>query len=581
MISKIKIGNGIGGCLDYLMNPKKQFSVICSNGLSQDKKEAKKEFRAWASVNQKLKKNVLHIPLAFSPNDRQALEADPDLRERIVNRYIELMSAKGHSLDKTQYIAIEHQDTKHPHLHLVFNRVDENGKAIRDGYIALNSKKVSQQITKEFGLTPADEKTKKIDRNLQHGKDLLRSEIFSILSDAQIKHKYVSLETIKDELSKKNIQLQLIVDDNGKIFGSYYVKSDGKKELKIKTSAIDKAFTLKNLVIQHQLHILRKSLQDEYSRRRKLKTVINDLDYSFTKYARDESKMMDDLAQIMSLGLLNKSKPKTKLKNNFASAEELQTRREKTRSILASIFADALKSTHSLEDLSLHLGKQSIKLTNLNREQKILIASGNMFFLSTDLIPSCSWEFVHLRYENITENRKEKLTETLHSLKGQVQDLEGLEASLLPLGIRIVKTPVTTEEGGQVIRLSFNISGQEVRRNELSKELNTWLSTLSPNPAAASALLPEQLDAQEVIKGALQLGLTKAVNQADLRRILLENHAIETIFKYDSSDTLVGVRFNLNEFSFKGSEIGLSAKAIKKALPEKGSDDSQKPGIKI
>lgn len=581
MISKISIGSGIGGCLDYLMNPDKQYSVIQSQGLSHEKKEAKKEFRTWASINPKLGKNVLHIPLAFSPADKNKLESDPDLRKKIIDRYIDLMSDKGYALNKTQYIAIEHQDTAHPHLHLVFNRVSENGKAIKDNYIALNSKKVCQQITTEFDLTIAQEKTKKINQQFQHGREKLKSEIFSILSEAKTQHKYVSLNIVKDELAKKQIELRLIVNDDGKIFGSYYVKSVDNREIKIKTSAIDKEFTLKNIVIQHQLHILRKSLQDEYSRRRKLKTVINDLDYSFTKYARDESKMMDDLAQIMSLGLLNNSKPKRKLKNNFASAEELQTRREKTKSVVASIFADALKSTHSIEELSVQLGKQNIKFTNLRREQKILIASGDMYFLSTDLIPACSWEFIHLRYENITQTGKEKLAETLYSLKGQVQDLASLDASLLPHDIQLMKTPVTTEEGSQVIRLSFNINGLEIRRNELSKEINTWLSEISKNKGSAPALLPEQMDAQEAIKNAVQLALSKAINQTDLRRILQENHGIEAIFKYDSADTLVGVRFNLDEFSFKGSDIGLSAKAIKKILPDKGADDSQKPGIKL
>jgi hypothetical protein len=291
--------------------------------------------------------------------------------------------------------------------------------------------------------------------------------------------------------------------------------------------------------------------------------------------------MMDDLAQIMSLGLLNQSKPKTKLKNNFASAEELQLRREKTKTVVASMFADALKSSHSFEEFSNQLAKQKIKLTNLNREQKILVASGDMYFLSTELINSCTWEFVHLRFENLNQNSKEKLTETLLSLRDKVKDLNDLEASLLPLDIQLLRTPVASEEGEPVIRLSFRINGQEIRRNELSKEVNVWLSALAQGQQTASALSPEQVDAQEDIKSALQLALSRAASQTDLRRILLENHGIETIFKYDSTDTLVGVRFNLNEFSFKGSEIGLSAKAIKKALPDKGTDDNQKPGIKI
>ena len=32
----------------------------------------------------------------------------------------------------TQYIIVRHQDREHPHVHIVFNRIDNNGKSISD-----------------------------------------------------------------------------------------------------------------------------------------------------------------------------------------------------------------------------------------------------------------------------------------------------------------------------------------------------------------------------------------------------------------------------------------------------------------
>jgi len=32
----------------------------------------------------------------------------------------------------TQYIIVRHQDREHPHVHIVFNRIDNNGKTISD-----------------------------------------------------------------------------------------------------------------------------------------------------------------------------------------------------------------------------------------------------------------------------------------------------------------------------------------------------------------------------------------------------------------------------------------------------------------
>ena len=32
----------------------------------------------------------------------------------------------------TQYIIVRHQDREHPHVHIVFNRIDNSGKTISD-----------------------------------------------------------------------------------------------------------------------------------------------------------------------------------------------------------------------------------------------------------------------------------------------------------------------------------------------------------------------------------------------------------------------------------------------------------------
>lgn len=581
MISKISIGSGIGGCLDYLMNPEKQFSVVTSNGISTEKKEAKKEFRKWASANETLKKNVLHIPLSFSPEDKSKIESDIEFRQNVINRYIELMSMKGYALNKTQFIAIEHNDTKHPHIHLVFNRVTEDGKTIRDNYIALNSKKICQQITREFNLTPAVSKTKNINTSLQQGKEKMKSDVYNIIAELKQEDKYFSLEQLKNRLSKSNITLELIIDENGKIFGSYYVKRSGDKQIKLKTSAIDKEFTLRKLVLQHELSIIRSQLQQEYNRRHKLKTVIRDIDYELTKYAHDESRMMDDLATIMSLGLFKKSPPVKKLKDNFASADELKTRREKAKSVLASMLASAIKSTHTFDDLVAFFSQQNIRVTNLNREAKTLISSGNNFFLSDEILPGFSYDYIHLQYETKDQKRKTRLIEALTEIKaGNSSDLEAI-IPLLPQHIELIRTETTGEDGKPGTRLSFMVDGKEIRRNELPKELNGWLTELFNRSGNSTVSSPDD-DRLATIRTAIVTALGQAQTQADFKKILFENAGIETNFKYDSTDTLVGVRFNLDDVSIKGSDLGLSAKAIKKQLPEKGSND-QKPntGLKI
>ncbi len=575
MISKISIGSGIGGCLDYLLREEKGPVVLVAQGISDTKKKAKADFRAWASVNPKLAKNVLHIPLSFSPQDKQKLIDDPGLKERIIERYIEVMSEKGYSLNKTQYIAIEHNDTKHPHIHLVFNRINEDGKTIKDNFIAINSKRVCQQLTKEFGLTAAVEKTKSINRELQHGKEKMKSDIFYALSELKSQKKYVSLTDIEEKLSKQNIELQLIIDDNGIVYGSYYTQMIGNKSIKIKTSSVDKDLTLKRLIESHRLHLIRQALQDEYEKRREIATVINDLDHSFVKFARDESRMQDDLATIMSLGLFKQSKPKINMRSNFASAIELKNKREAVRSVLTTSLLYAFEKAESFEDLQKNLSKQNIKTVALRREKKLLISSGDMHFISTELHPELSYDFLHIKFESKKTDALSYLIDQLQKLKDQVKDLKQL-GNLLPKEIQIKVEKITTDQGTTKDQISFLVHGQSIKRNQLNKGINTWLNELHFSQAGNA---PNQ-DKLTELKLEVSQAISQAISQEGLKEIL-KAKGIESIFKYDSRDNLVGVRFNQGDLSVKGSEIGLTAKSIQKKLPAKTDDQSTNKGLKL
>lgn len=575
MISKISIGSGIGGCLDYLLQENKQPVVLVAQGMSDTKKKAKADFRAWASVNTKLTKNVLHIPLSFSPNDKQKLVADPQLKEKIISRYVELMSKQGYALNKTQYIAIEHHDTKHPHIHLVFNRIDDAGKTIKDGFIAINSKKVCKQITKEFNLTVAESKTRSINKELQHGKEKMKTEIYQTLFDLKLKNKYVSLNDIEKKLAEKNIELQLIIDDSGIVYGSYYTQKVGEKTIKIKTSSIDKELTLKRLVESHRLHLIRESLQEEYRQRKEITNVIHDLDHSFVKYARDESKMQDDLATIMSLGLFKQDKPKINSKSNFATAIELKNKRKAVRSVIASSLLQAFDKADNFEDLLSRLNKQSIKTIALRREKKILISSGDMHFLSTDLHPDLTYDYMHLKFQNNKQDALSYLNNQFDQLKDQVNSLDEL-TRLLPKDIVLNIQKIPTEEGGFKDQMVFEVLGEKVKRNQLNKSVNTWLNDLNFGQNKRSEITDSENELKAIILDAMKL----VVSQEGLKEFL-KSKGIESIFKYDTQDNLVGVRFNYDGQSFKGSDLGLSAKSITKKLPAKTDDQSNNPGLKL
>ncbi len=52
----------------------------------------------------------------------------------------------------TQYIVCRHTDREHQHLHIVANRVDNDGNTISDRNDAIRNVAVCKALTREYGL---------------------------------------------------------------------------------------------------------------------------------------------------------------------------------------------------------------------------------------------------------------------------------------------------------------------------------------------------------------------------------------------------------------------------------------------
>ena len=87
-------------------------------------------FYLQASMRPKVKSPVKHVSLAFSLQDISRFpdnEEGDALMVEIAKKWMEQMGIRN-----TQYIIARHHDTKHPHCHLVFNRINNEGNLISD-----------------------------------------------------------------------------------------------------------------------------------------------------------------------------------------------------------------------------------------------------------------------------------------------------------------------------------------------------------------------------------------------------------------------------------------------------------------
>ena len=176
MIAKIVQGGGFGGAVDYVME-KRDARLLEGEGVILDDKESIiQNFITQSKMRPNISKPVAHISLNFSAQDKSRLTD-----KFMVDVAQDYMAKMGY--ENTQYIVVRHFDTQHPHLHLIINRINNNGKRISDKNEKLRSTKLCLELTKKYELYLAEGKEKVNEHRLREP-DKTKYEIYNILKDA-------------------------------------------------------------------------------------------------------------------------------------------------------------------------------------------------------------------------------------------------------------------------------------------------------------------------------------------------------------------------------------------------------------
>ena len=175
MIGKIVKGRSFKGCVSYVMDAK-DAKILASEGvLETDKESIINSFYMQSLLNPKLSKCVGHIPLAFSPEDSQRMT--DQFMERIAKEYMQQMG-----ITNTQYLIVRHNNTAHPHCHIIFNRVDNDGKTISDKNDRYRNERVCKQIKDKYNLTYGKGKENVNVQNLK-GAEKTKHEIYHAIKN--------------------------------------------------------------------------------------------------------------------------------------------------------------------------------------------------------------------------------------------------------------------------------------------------------------------------------------------------------------------------------------------------------------
>ena len=211
MIAKISSGKNFYGVANYNQKKIKQGQGAILYKQKLGKTAPKSLQNAFDSFRtSRVSKPVFHVSLSFSEKDKSKLSNEKMVE--ITKDYLEKM---GYS--KQPYIVYRHDDTKHPHVHVLTSRVDiSSGKKLPHDHEHRKSKRITDELEVKHDLTISDKQL------------ITKREMVGDLQKIMQSSKPENLKTLNKALS--NLASPVRAKSTGKGIVYYKVGEEGEKQ---------------------------------------------------------------------------------------------------------------------------------------------------------------------------------------------------------------------------------------------------------------------------------------------------------------------------------------------------------------
>ena len=234
-------------CVHYVTG-KEDARILASDGvLLTSTQDIIDSFEFQRQMNPRISKPVGHIALSFLPEDRDKLT--DETMTKIAREYMELMGIKD-----TQFLLVRHFDNGNPHCHLVYNRINNEGKTITDQNDFRRNEQVTKQLKRKYGLTFSKGKGRTKTERLR-GTEKTKYEIYRIVMNTLAQS--TSWKEFMGHLREEGVEMELVMRrkdsrDRKDIQGICFIK-DG---LTFKASQIRRGMTFGKMdaVIKKNAH---------------------------------------------------------------------------------------------------------------------------------------------------------------------------------------------------------------------------------------------------------------------------------------------------------------------------------------
>ena len=192
-------------CVHYVTG-KEEARVLASDGvLLTTTQDIIDSFEFQRQMNPRISKPVGHIALSFLPEDKEKLT--DEMMTKIAREYMELMGIKD-----TQFILVRHFDNGNPHCHLVYNRINNEGKTITDQNDFRRNEQVTKLLKRKYGLTFSKGKGRTKTERLR-GTERTKYEIYRIVINTLAQS--TSWKDFVGHLKEEGVEMELVMRRKG------------------------------------------------------------------------------------------------------------------------------------------------------------------------------------------------------------------------------------------------------------------------------------------------------------------------------------------------------------------------------
>lgn len=247
-------------------------------------------------------KPVFHAALTFPPGESVSDERLVELGQKYLQKI---------GMEHTQYALIKHTDKDHLHVHVLANRVNNDGDPIGKGLIIEQSIKVARELTEEYSLQQDEGKRLNLThRNALHEPDLKRYQIYEAVQ--AILPNCTGMDELEKELLERGITMRYRIDESTGERQGISFRLDNRS---FKGSQVDKEYSLRRL-------------EEKLALRQKLTVELRpDEQLIERQWERQKEDLIDKLRRSLKPEMMEVDDWKIRLREQLAEREEREVLR--------------------------------------------------------------------------------------------------------------------------------------------------------------------------------------------------------------------------------------------------------------